>query len=194
MINYFNGIHRDFGKTYEVTNDIIITPLWSEEFCKEMCDISEFYKDRFIQDSYTADLHWWKISGLLFADYALHYKKGILPLLGKVYEGIHFTGITSPYIVRHKVGQSTKLHHDISKVTLSVKLNNDYTGGEIQFPRQRFTNKDIPVGYGLFWPGYVTHPHKVTEVISGTKYTVVGFTLPTQSDNTPINTIMFNEL
>ena len=82
----------------------------------------------------------------------------------------------------------------MSKVTLSVKLNNDYTGGEITFPRQNFTNKDIPVGCALFWPGDVTHPHKITPVVSGTKYTVVGFTLPTQSDNNPNNTIMFDQI
>lgn len=187
-------IHRDFGKTIDVVNDIIITPYWTEDFCKELHSISEFYKNRFEQDDYTADLHWWKFNGFLFSDYAFHYKRYVTPLLSKIYEGVHFSGITSPYIVRHRVGQSTKLHHDISKITLSVKLNNDYTGGEIVFPRQNFSNKDIPVGYAAFWPSDVTHPHKVTPVESGTKYTVVGFTLPTVSTNTVNNTIMFNEI
>lgn len=194
MINYFSGIHPEFGKKYDVVNDIVITPFWKENFCDKMLAMSKFYDDRFVQDDYTADLHWWKVSGFLFADYAFHYKKSVVPFLMRIYDGIHFSGITSPYVVRHRVGQSTKLHHDISKVTLSVKLNNDYQGGEIVFPRQKFSNKDIPIGHALFWPGDVTHPHKITPVVSGTKYTIVGFTLPTKSDNTPNNTIMFNEI
>ena len=194
MINYFSGIHPEFGKKYDVVNDIVITPFWTEDFCDKMLAMSKFYDDRFVQDDYTADLHWWKVSGFLFADYAFHYKKSVVPFLMRIYDGIHFSGITSPYVVRHRVGQSTKLHHDISKVTLSVKLNNDYQGGEIVFPRQKFSNKDIPIGHALFWPGDVTHPHKITPVVSGTKYTIVGFTLPTKSDNTPNNTIMFNEI
>ena len=194
MINYFSGLHPAFGRDVEVINDIIITPYWTEDFCKQLQEVSEFYHNRFEQDDYTADLHWWKFNGFMFVDYAYHYKRAVIPLLNRVYDGIHFSGITSPYIVRHKYGQSTKLHHDISKVTLSVKLNNDYTGGEIVFPRQNFSNKDIPVGYAAFWPGDVTHPHRVTPVESGTKFTVVGFTLPTISDNTPNNTIMFNEI
>ena len=62
------------------------------------------------------------------------------------------------------------LHTDASLVTGSVKLNNDYEGATLIFPRQGVTNKDIPVGKMILFPGQVTHGHHVDQLISGTKY------------------------
>ena len=62
------------------------------------------------------------------------------------------------------------LHTDASLVTGSVKLNNDYEGATLIFPRQGVTNKDIPIGKMILFPGQVTHGHHVDPLISGTKY------------------------
>ena len=62
------------------------------------------------------------------------------------------------------------LHTDASLVTGSVKLNNDYEGATLIFPRQGVTNKDIPIGKMILFPGQVTHGHHVDQLISGTKY------------------------
>ncbi len=62
------------------------------------------------------------------------------------------------------------LHTDASLVTGSVKLNNDYEGATLIFPRQNVTNKDIPIGKMILFPGQVTHGHHVDPLISGTKY------------------------
>lgn len=194
LIDYKSAIHPKFAIEHEIVNDIVITPFWREEFCKEMLNIAKFYDDRFRTDGWTHDLQFWALNGFLFADFAIHYKKHVIPFLTSIFEGLHYRGITSPYVVRHRVGESTDLHNDISKVSLSLKLNNDYKGGEVYFPRQKFSNRDLPIGYTLFWPGDVTHPHKINEVTKGTKYTVAGFTLPSLSDSTPFNTIMFDEL
>ena len=62
------------------------------------------------------------------------------------------------------------LHNDASMVTGSVKLNDDYEGATLIYPRQEVTNKDIPIGKMILFPGQVTHGHYVDPLISGTKY------------------------
>ena len=71
------------------------------------------------------------------------------------------------------------LHHDIAQVSASIKLNNDYEGAELEFPRQKFSNREIPVGHMLAWPSLVTHPHLSTPITRGVKYSAtVWFELP----------------
>ena len=62
------------------------------------------------------------------------------------------------------------LHNDASLVTGSVKLNDDYEGATLIFPRQDVTNKDIPIGKMILFPGQVTHGNSVDELKSGPKY------------------------
>ena len=62
------------------------------------------------------------------------------------------------------------LHNDASLVTGSVKLNDDYEGATLIFPRQNITNRDIPPGKMIVFPGQVTHGHYVDELKAGTKY------------------------
>lgn len=66
--------------------------------------------------------------------------------------------------------KSLGLHNDASMVTGSVKLNDEYEGATLIFPRQEVTNKDIPVGKMILFPGQVTHGHHVEPLVSGTKY------------------------
>ena len=194
MLDYKSGIHKDSGKTFEVFNDFILTPFWTEQFCKELVDIAKFYDDRFVTDTHTSDLHFWKINNFLFRDFASHYKRDILPILNKEFLNFELDGLWSPFIVKHDIGKSTPLHQDRSKISMSIKLNNDYVGGEIQFPRQKFSNKDIPIGNVLLWAGEVTHPHLITEVKSGTKYTVVGFTFPPAWSSSPVDSLLFTNI
>jgi hypothetical protein len=71
---------------------------------------------------------------------------------------------------------AVRLHHDKSRITMSLVLNNDFTGGDLWFPRQNFKNTHIAPGTLLMWPGLVTHPKCVLPVTSGTRYTMIIFT------------------
>jgi hypothetical protein len=74
-----------------------------------------------------------------------------------------------------------RLHHDVAQVSASVKLNDDYVGAELDFPRQDFTNADVPVGSLLVWPSLVTHPHQTQPLVSGVKYGLtIWFEIPEQ--------------
>lgn len=67
-------------------------------------------------------------------------------------------------------------HTDASLVTGSVKLNEDYEGAELIFPRQNFSNINVKQGRCILFPSDVTHGHYVTELQSGTKYSLTMWT------------------
>jgi hypothetical protein len=41
---------------------------------------------------------------------------------------------------------SLRVHHDVAQVSASVKLDVDYDGAELRFPRQGFANASVPIG------------------------------------------------
>jgi hypothetical protein len=191
LIDYKKGIHPDSGKTYQVINDIIVTPFWTPEFCSQIVEIANHYSDRFSKDvvwyGETAKNIGWNdllietISPVFFQEFVEHYRRLINPLLGQVYTEAaeDIKGWFSPYIIRYdKPDQSVSLHNDASYVTLNLKLNNDYEGCDLIFPRQNFNANTIPVGYAMIWPSAVTHPHYSTPLTSGTKYSIVSWTWP----------------
>jgi predicted 2-oxoglutarate/Fe(II)-dependent dioxygenase YbiX len=57
-------------------------------------------------------------------------------------------------------------------VSASIKLNDDYEGGVLEFPRQQFDNSSVAVGSLIAWPSLVTHPHASTPLQSGVKYSL----------------------
>ena len=67
-------------------------------------------------------------------------------------------------------------HNDASMVSGSLKLNEGYQGAELSFPRQHFTNRHVPRGVMLMWPGQVTHPHVCEPLEEGVKYSLTLWT------------------
>ena len=107
----------------------------------------------------------------------------IWPQLQRQWEHIDYFGLNDAFIIKYERGaqEELRLHHDVAQVSGSIKLNDDYTGAELEFPRQGFTNADLPVGSLLAWPSLVTHPHRSTPLTSGTKYSLtLWFELPLQ--------------
>ncbi len=78
------------------------------------------------------------------------------------------------FVLKYSMDTQTSLglHHDESFISGNVKLNDEYLGGVLEFPRQNFTNEDLQVGQLLVWPSKITHPHLSTELVSGTKYSL----------------------
>lgn len=86
--------------------------------------------------------------------------------------------IANLFAVRYSMSskRDLKLHHDDSYITGSIKLNNEYEGGELFFPKQNFSNKNIEVGDLLLWPGQLTHPHGSSNLLTGEKYSITIWT------------------
>lgn len=101
----------------------------------------------------------------------------------------HWPKTTAPnirdlFVIKYSAGNqvSLPLHHDMSLISSSIKLNDDYTGGVLSFPRQGVTNESLEVGDGVFWPAQITHPHQSLTLESGTKYSLVLWTCRTADE------------
>lgn len=192
IIDYTKGIHPLSGKEYNIENDIIITPFWTETFCEELCNAAEFYKDKFYNHyqltNYYGDkgdisfniLYLDLLNRYLFEDFTDHYARDISSILNKEWPANNIKGWFPPFIVKYQNDKNDKieLHTDVSDVTLVVKLNDNFEGGRLEFPRQNWNNDTVPVGYAQIWPSTITHPHRVTPVSKGTRYVFTSWTWP----------------
>ena len=203
-LDFNKGVHPDCGKKFYVHNDIIVTPFWTEEFCKSIIELANQQADNFSKEivwygesSKAMGLGWDdikfdSISQELFQEFVKQYKERIVPLLSQVYTpaAADIKGWFSPYIIRYtQIGQYADLHNDASYITLNVKLNNDYTGCDLVFPRQDFDSKDIPVGHAMIWPSTVSHPHYSTPLEKGSKFSIISWTWPPEWNKQGIENI-----
>jgi GR25 family glycosyltransferase involved in LPS biosynthesis len=103
-----------------------------------------------------------------------HWEKHIYPVIEHYWHPIQMYGLRSSFVMRYAMDTQTSLanHHDASLVTGSVKLNDDYEGADLIFHRQGISNKDIPVGRCILFPGMVTHGHECMPLRSGVKYSL----------------------
>ena len=110
----------------------------------------------------------------LWDELVAHWEQNIYPVIHKYWHPIEMYGMRDAFVMRYSADtqKSLPLHHDASLVTGSVKLNDDYIGADLVFPRQGISNIDVPVGSCILFPGMVTHGHQCTELTSGVKYSL----------------------
>lgn len=90
------------------------------------------------------------------------------------------TNDTGYELLRYKVGQqfgehidAISGHHEGARQLSAIAyLNDDFTGGQIEFPRQNLRVKPES-GDILLFPSNFVFPHTSTPIVSGTKYCVV---------------------
>jgi len=105
----------------------------------------------------------------------------IWPRLQTEWAYIDYYGLRDVFVIRYALGEQEhlRIHHDVAQVSASVKLNDGYEGGELEFPRQGATNAELAVGEMLAWPSLVTHPHQTNQLVRGVKYALtIWFELP----------------
>lgn len=107
-----------------------------------------------------------------------HWKKVLFPVIEKHWYPMEMYDLRDAFVMRYSLDTQTslRLHTDASLVTGSVKLNDDYLGADLYFPRQNVSNRDIPVGKCILFPGQVTHGHTCTELTHGVKYSLTMWT------------------
>ena len=162
-------------KNYEILDDdMLLIDFLTEEKCQEMIQLAEdqefhcHYADNVpSQDLTLKEIGLWK-------ELEKHWNSVVYEIVYKHWEPCHMYGLRDAFLIKYTMdGQKElRLHNDASLVTGGVKLNDDYTGGVLSFPRQGITNEDIPIGKLILFPGQVTHGHTSTELLSGTKYSL----------------------
>jgi hypothetical protein len=175
IYNDFYGLTYIPTKKYDIlSDDILLIDFMTEDMCENMISLSE--KKTFESLSYD------KVKGQelrlkeieLWDELEKHWMKSVYDIVYEYWNPCHIYGLRDAFLIKYEMNKQRelRLHNDASLVTGSVKLNDDYTGGELYFPRQKFSNKDIPIGKCLLFPGQVTHAHTSQEITSGTKYSL----------------------
>ena len=108
----------------------------------------------------------------LWEELQKHWEEKVYPIVEDYWWPMQMYGLRDAFVMRYSVDtqKSLPMHNDASLVTGSVKLNDDYEGASLVFPRQNINNDDIPIGKCILFPGMVTHGHECTELKSGVKY------------------------
>jgi hypothetical protein len=157
----------------EVAKDIFVTPFLTPSASALLLDICHNFTEwKKHTDKYAT-------YDLVFKDYYPTYWE----ILSKAFEQLKSNLETkgwhvgdyetkATFAVKYTLGQSLKSHVDDSYITGSIKLNSAYEGGVLTFPRQNFSNQEIPIGNLLVWPSQITHPHFSSKIKSGEKYSI----------------------
>jgi hypothetical protein len=157
--------------------DVLVVPCWTPAFCRALVDAAAAC------DAWSADpddpvpgneLSLATISPLLHAHVQAHWAARIWPVISQVWPMIDFVGLRDAFVIRYAPDTvpDLRMHHDVGQVSASIKLDDDYTGGQLAFPRQQVTNANVPVGSAVIWPSLVTHVHRSQPVTSGVKHAV----------------------
>jgi len=180
--------YQDFAifnpKVEEVATDILCIEFWKPEFCKmivQAADEINQYESNPNDPVPGQELRVNKISEDLYISYCKHWKQVIQPILEEFYmlpTEQWFLGWKVPFIIKYEMDKQRSLrpHMDGSLITGQIKLNDDYTGGELVFPRQNYKNTNVPVGSIVVWPSSIQHLHYSDTLLSGTKYSWVSWT------------------
>jgi hypothetical protein len=153
----------------------LVVPLWTPEFCATVVRAAEAV-GRWGSDPDDPvpgrELSLAAISPQLHRALEEHVGETVWPSLREHWPSIDYDGIHDAFVVKSTSGDPDGLrtHLDLAQVSAAVRLNDGYEGGRLEFPRQGFTNEDVPVGAALVWPSLVTHPHRSTPVTRGVRY------------------------
>ena len=158
-----------------VGSELIAVPLWTPEFCAALvaaCDAADFWGSDPEDPVPGQEISFAVLSQVLAARIETHVAEVVAPAIAQQWPLAEYCGLHDGFVIRYAPGdnEELRLHHDVAQISGSLKLNDGYEGGVLEFPRQRFDNSDVPVGTLLLWPSLVTHPHRSTPVTSGTKY------------------------
>lgn len=77
-------------------------------------------------------------------------------------------------ILRYEKGQYIDCHIDDLEprtVAMSIALNDDYTGGEFRFWREKVIK--VPIGCAIMFPPNFMYPHEILRVETGTRYSMI---------------------
>jgi hypothetical protein len=180
----YEGAVADGDELRELAPEVYVTPFWTPDFCRVLIEAAEATQAFEPQPDDPVPGHEVSlavISPVLYEHVQHDLGARIWPRLRTQWPYIDYVGLRDAFVIKYALGaqESLRIHHDIAQVSASVKLNDDYDGAALEFPRQHVDNTSLAVGELLAWPSLVTHPHLTAPLRSGTKYALtIWFELP----------------
>ena len=176
MILAYDGAQQS-GAALEVASEIVCMPFWTPEFCDAVIRAGQAAGGFVHQPDDPVPGHEISLAAIsprLFEALENDIGARMWPAIRQWWPYVDYHGLRDAFIIKYSPGEQEELrmHHDVAQVSASIKLNSDYTGAELEFPRQSFTNAEVPVGSLIAWPSLVTHPHASRPLTSGTKYSL----------------------
>ena len=186
----------NYGKFELLTDDMLLVDFMTQESCERLIEIADKHGgwgslayDKFpAQEIRMNQLHNTMPTGEsvviptedgkqeqnLLRELEVSWNDYIVPVVEKYWKPLQMYGLRDAFVMRYAMDTqvSLNLHHDASLVTGSVKLNDDYEGAELIYPRQGISNEDIPVGKMILFSGQLTHGHECLPLTSGVKYSL----------------------
>lgn len=164
-----------------IDKDMFVIDFMTQSQCDNLIEISDRHGEwgSLSYDKFPAkEIRLKSLGQSYWDDLERHWDRHVNPLAEQFWRPLAMYGLRDAFTMRYSVDTQKKLnlHTDASLVTGSVKLNDDYEGAILNFPRQGVTNEHIPVGKAIIFPGQVTHGHECTELISGVKYSLTMWT------------------
>ncbi len=184
VLGYVDAVD-DSAPIEAVGPDLYVASFWTPQFCAAIVRAAEAVGAFEPQEDDPVPGHEVSlavISPRLFEHVIIDIGERLWPQLRQAWPYIDYHGLRDAFVIRYALGEqeSLRIHHDVAQVSASIKLNDGYEGGDLEFPVQGFSNVGIPVGSVLAWPSLVTHPHQTNQLRSGVKYALtVWCELPT---------------
>lgn len=169
---YFSH-YAQVNKFEILADDILMIDCMSPETCRKWIDKAERLGN-FAQDPNdpvpSHDIHLKTIG--LFEEMETFMKEQAATIIDAYWSPQTWMGIRKAFVMKYSQSSQINLpiHVDHSLITGSVKLNDDYKGSVLSWPKQNFNNSEVPIGKMILFPGMVTHPHRVSDLESGVKY------------------------
>jgi hypothetical protein len=180
----YQGAADDRTGLRDLGGEVYAVPFWTPRFCDTVIRAAEAIGAFEPQDDDPVPGHEISlaiISPRLFEQVEIDLGRRIWPQLQSVWPYIDYHGLRDVFVIRYAMGEQEhlRMHHDVAQVSASAKLNDDYEGAVLDFPRQGLTNESLALGELIVWPSLVTHPHQATPLERGVKYGLtVWFELP----------------
>ena len=168
---------QSHGSAVEVAPDIITMPFWTPEFCATVIRAAQAaggFEHESSDPVGSYDLSLAAISPRLFEALEQDIGARLWPAIREWWPIVDYHGLRDAFVIHYALGQqeTLRLHHDVAQVSASIKLNSGYQGAELVFPRQGFSNAEVPVGDVIAWPSLVTHPHESLPLRAGEKFSL----------------------
>jgi|TARA_R110001592_G_scaffold349238_1_gene644092 hypothetical protein len=157
-------------------NDILTCPFLTTmavDSIRDSCEQIATWETNKRLEYFTHDIHFKVVLPTLYEILTEYLEEEIFPLAMEFWNIDEFK-VSDLFAIKYSSDTQTSLgiHHDNSFVSGSVKLNDNYSGAKLHFPRQNWNNKTIPVGHLILWPGNITHQHCCTELEEGEKHSL----------------------
>ena len=165
------------GEPAELAPDVVQMPFWTPEFSRLVIRAAEAVGGFGHQPDDPVPGHEVSLAAIaprLFEHLEHDIGARMWPVIRNWWPCVDYHGLRDAFVIKYSIGgqEELRLHHDVAQVSASIKLNDDYVGAALEFPRQGVDNSRVPVGDALVWPSLVTHPHRGTPLTSGTKYSL----------------------